>query len=193
MGKAINISPTNTGFNALGTRKPVTASPAPMPSSQTMVCGFPDQIHPSNGSANKHTHPNCFNCRAEGDQFISTNFTRRRVPENTGKATEIAKNEAFANRFLPMRRIGKSIRNLPSQLQGNRQKRLRKTAIRSFVDFAIIPLRNADEKGNSAAIEDKIKENSQEIKHLTKPKNALKRRRKIDFHKFYARRCYARK
>ena len=101
MGKAINISPTNTGFNALGMKKPVTASPAPTPNNQTMVCGFPDQIHPSNGNTNKHKHPNCLNCRAEGDQFISTNFTRRKVPENTGKSTEIAKNKAFANRFLP--------------------------------------------------------------------------------------------
>ena len=144
MGKAINMSPTNTGFNALGLRKPVTASPAPTPNNQTMVGGFPDQIHPSNGSANKHTHPNCLNCRAEGDQFISTNFTRRKVPENTGKSTGIAKNKAVANRFLP---CGVSENPLKSSFaSAGKQKHLRKTAVRSLVDFAIVPLRNAEEE-----------------------------------------------
>lgn len=102
MGKAINISPTNTGFKALGIRKPVTANPDPMPSSQTMVREFPDQIHPSNGSANKHTHPNCLNCRAEGDQFISTNFTTKKKCRKTReKQQKSPKINLLQNSSLP--------------------------------------------------------------------------------------------
>ena len=46
-----------------------------------------------------------------------------------------------------MRRIacGKFVRNLPLPVAG-KQKHLRETAVRSFVDFAIVPLRNAGGK-----------------------------------------------
>lgn len=159
------MSPTNTGFNALGMKKPVTASPAPMPSSQTMVCEFPDQIHPSKGSANKHTHPNCLNCRAEGDQFISANFTPEKVPKNTRKATEIAKNKGFANKFLP---CGESENHQKYSFVGaGKQNHLRKIGICPWLILRFLSCETPVEKSDCVAHRRQSQRESVKIKRLT--------------------------